>query len=93
MPVLLAFLCLGAILLAGEFDARLDFPDRHDGQKEFIGRHPLNSPEDAWMRMKTAQFRYHIGVEPMYGLTRIWETRGGDAVAAVASVRRCVPPA
>lgn len=33
------FLRLDNILVTGEFDARLDFPDRHRRQKEFIGGH------------------------------------------------------
>ncbi len=62
-------------------------------EKEFICGYVFNPPDDAWMRMKTAQFRYNIGVEQIHGLTRSWETCGGDAAAGAASVRRCVPPA
>ena len=38
------FLRLGDVLLAGEFDACLDLPDRHRGQEQFIGGHLFNPP-------------------------------------------------
>ena len=38
-----------------------------------------------------AQFRYNVGIKQIHGLTRSSETRGGDAVAAAALVRRCAP--
>ena len=85
-------LSLGDILLAGEFDACLDLPDRHRRQKQFIGSHMFNPPHDGWMRMKTAQFRYDIGVKQVHGLTRSAETRGVDASDVAVSAHPCARP-
>ena len=50
------FLRLVCILLAGDFDTRLDFSNCHRRQKNLIGGYFRNPIQDAFVRAGAAQF-------------------------------------